>query len=809
MKFTLSWLKDHLETSASVEEISVRLVQLGLEVEAIEDAAAKLGKFTIARVVDAKQHPNADKLRVLQVEIAKGQPTVEVICGAPNARTGLVGVFAPLGAYIPGTGITLEKKPVRGIVSNGMMLSEREMQLSDDHNGIVDLDAKLGDKVGQRYVDIMGLGDPVIEVKLTPNRPDCTGVRGIARDLAASGLGTLKPEPKLKAVEGTFACPIDVKLEFAPEAQSACSMFGARYVKGIKNGPAPDWMRKRLEAIGQKCISAVVDVTNYVSIDRGRPLHVFDADKIKGAIRARLGKPGEKFLGLNGNTYTVDETMCVIADDTGALGLGGILGGESTGATAETKNILIECAYFDPLRTAQTGRKANVQTDARYRFERGVDPAFVEPGLDLATHFMIEVAGGAPSKRLIVGKAPIKPAVIAFDPARIQKIANLDVPQAEAKAILERLGFTVEGKGVPWTVTAPTWRGDIGGAADLVEEIARIKGLETIQSTPLPRLHSTTKAVLTDLQRKTRRARRTLAGRGMVEAITWSFIKDGEAKHFGGGAEALILENPISSDMSSMRPSLLPGLLAAVARNKNRGHGDVALFEVGQAYRGDKPADQFMAASGIRAGAAKASGAGRFWREGASDADLFDVKADVVALLASLGVDASKAQITRDAPSWFHPGQSATLRLGPKVVLAHFGVLHPETLKAMDVDAPATAFEVFLSALPADKKKSRAKPGFAAQPLLPVTRDFAFIVDRKIAAGDIVKAAQGADKALITNVGVFDVYDGKGMAEGKKSVAIEVTLQPVERAMTDAEIEVIAKKIVADVAKATGGEIRG
>ncbi|MEZ5815946.1 MAG: phenylalanine--tRNA ligase subunit beta [Hyphomicrobiaceae bacterium] len=810
MKFTLSWLKDHLDTTASLADIRRTLDQIGLEVEGIEDPSEKLGAFTIARVLEAKRHPQADRLQVLQVEIEPGKPSVEVVCGAPNARAGLVGVFAPLGAYIPGTGITLEKKPVRGVVSNGMMLSEREMELSEDHAGIVDLDAKLAESVGRRYVDVLGLSDPVIEIKLTPNRPDCTGVRGVARDLAAAGLGTLKPEPEIKGVEGDYACPVEIKLDFPDGDNTACPCFAGRYIRGIKNGPSPAWMQKRLNAVGQKPINAVVDVTNYISIDRGRPLHVYDADKLVGAIRARMSRPGEQFLGLNGREYTTDDAMCVIADDRAVLGFGGILGGEDTGSTEETKNILIECAYFDPVRTAATGRKAGVQTDARYRFERGVDPAYIEPGLDLATRMMLDVAGGEPSKRSIAGAPPIKPFTVDFEFGRVEKLMGIKLADAEIRRTLEALGFVIEGSGPKFKVTAPSWRPDIHGPADLIEEVARIAGLESIASEPLPRLTGgVTRATLTEGQRRVRRARRALASRGFVEAVTWSFIKQEEAEHFGGGAEALQLANPISSEMTTMRPGLLPGLLAAVHRNHNRGFGDISLFEVGQAYRGDGEKDQLMAAAGVRAGAVGLAGAGRHWDGAADAAGWFDVKGDAVALLVALGFDASKAQITRDAPAWYHPGRSGTLRLGPKVVLAHFGELHPATLKLMDIAGTAAAFEVFLDALPREKKRSRAKPPLAASDLLPVTRDFAFVLDKGVAAGDVLKAAQGADKALISGVKVFDVFEGGSLGSDQKSLAIEVTLSPSEKTLTDEDIDAVAKKVIAEVKRATGGEIRG
>ena len=809
MKFTLAWLKDHLETSATLDEIAKTLTRIGLEVESIDDPSAKLGAFTIARVLEAKRHPNADKLNVAQVEIEAGKPAVEVVCGAPNCKTGMIGVFAPLGSYIPGTGLTLDKRPVRGIVSNGMLLSEREMQLSDDHHGIVELSADYAKHLGKRYIDVLGLSDPVIEIKLTPNRPDCTGVRGIARDLAAAGLGTLKPERKVEGVEGRDVCPIEIKLDFSGDAESACACFAGRVIKGIKNGPSPAWMQKRLKAVGQRPINAVVDVTNYISIDRGRPLHVYDLDKLKGAIRARLGRTGESFLGLNGNIYAVDETMCVIADDARVLGFGGILGGEDTGSSETTKNILIECAYFDPLRTAVTGRKANLQTDARYRFERGVDPAFIEPGLDLATAMMLVVAGGTPTKKKVAGKPPIKPMRVDFAFQRVEKLMGLKLPDAQIRKSLEALGFGVEGQGPMFQVSVPSWRPDVQGPADLIEEVARLAGLENVPSQPMSRGKGVARATLTDGQRRVRRVRRLLASRGMVEAITWSFIRSGEAEHFGGGAASLQLENPISSEMTTMRPSLLPGLLAAVARNRNRGFDDVALFEIGQGYRGEAANDQFMAASGVRAGASHLSGHGRHWRDAAAGSDLYDAKADVAAVLAAIGIDIGKAQITRDAPGWFHPGRSGVVRLGPKLVLAHFGELHPTTAKVMDVAGPVTVFEVFMSDLPAEKRRSRAKSTLSAQSLLPVRRDFAFVVDATTPASAVVKAALGADKALVVEVGIFDVYDGKGIGEGKKSLAIQATLQPSEKTLTDQEIEAVAQKIIAEVKRATGGEIRG
>ena len=811
MKFTLSWLKDHLDTEATLDEISTKLSAIGIEVEGIEDPAARLGAFTVARIVEAKRHPNADKLQVVQVEIAKGKPLLEVVCGAPNARTGLVGVFAPLGTYIPGSNITLEKKPVRGIVSNGMMCSDAELELSAESHGIIEMPAEMAEHVGRRFVDVMGLADPVIEVKLTPNRPDCTGVRGIARDLAAAGIGKLRSEPKLThKVEGKSDCMVEIRLEFSPDTASACPVFAGRLVKGVKNGPSPEWLQRRLKAVGLRPINALVDVTNYISQDRGRPLHVYDAAKLKGAVRARLGKAGEKFLGLNGNVYNVTPAMCVIADDSGPLGLGGIMGGEASGSTEATTDVLIESAWFDPVRTAATGRKTGLVTDARYRFERGVDPASVLSGLDLATDMVLDLCGGTPSKSKVAGSEPIRDLTIAFDTTRVDRLTGLSLTDADVKATLTALGCKVEGKGSKVKVKPPTWRPDIHGPADLVEEVVRIAGLDNIPSPPLPRVSGIAQPVLTERQRRQRKTRRMLASRGLVEAVTWSFIPRKEARMFGGGAEALELSNPISVEMSSMRPTLLPGLLSAVARNSNRGFADVALFELGQVYRGDAPEDQHVMAAGVRSGTAHLAGAGRHWEAAAGPVGWLDTKADALAVLATLGIDVAKAQITRDAPPWYHPGRSAALRMGPKLVLANFGELHPETAATFGIDAPLAAFEGFLDALPAEKRKSRARPAFSVSDLLPLRRDFAFVLDRKVAAADVIRAAASADKSLISGVAVFDLVEGgKLAAEGKKSLAVEVTLQPTATTLTDKDIDAVSQSIIAAVKKATGGEIRG
>ncbi len=810
MKFTLSWLKEHLKTKASAQEIADTLSAIGLEVEEVSDPAAALGAFTVARIVEAKKHPNADRLRVVQVEIEKGKPPVEVVCGAPNAREGLVGVFAPLGTYVPGAGITLQERPVRGVVSNGMMCSDAELELSDESDGIIDLPEDMAARVGERYIDVMGLNDPVFDVSLTPNRPDCTGVRGIARDLAAAGLGTLKSEPRIQGVEGAFDCPVEVTLEFNKDTADACPVFAARYIKGVENGPSPAWMQQRLKAVGLRPINALVDVTNYISQDRGRPLHVYDADKLTGGVRARLGKSGESFLALDGKDYDVDDTMCVIADDKGPLGLGGVIGGEDSGSTDATVNVLIESAYFDPTRTATTGRKTGLITDARYRFERGIDPQSVMLGLDLATQMILKMCGGSPSKATVAGKVPETRIGIAFDPDRVERLSGIKLEKSRIKEILNDLGFEISGSKSKWQVVVPSWRPDVHGPADLVEEVVRIAGLDKIPLTPLPRASGVAQSVLTPGQKRARRVRRALAGRGLVEAVTWSFIPRAEAERFGGGAQALQLDNPISTEMSSMRPSLLPGLLAAAGRNSNRGMSDAALFEVGQVYEGVEPKDQKLVAAGVRAGQATVNGGGRHWDGKGSDASVFDAKADVFAVLGAAGFDAEKAQITRDTPAWYHPGRSGTLRLGPKVVLAHFGEMHPAALAALDLSGPHSVFEIFLDAVPPEKRKSRARAPFDVSDLMPVRRDFAFVVDAGVAAADVVRAAKSADKALITQVNVFDVFEGGSLAdEGKKSLAIEVTLQPSSETLTDKAIEAVTEKVIAGVKKATGGEVRG
>jgi phenylalanyl-tRNA synthetase beta chain len=803
MKFTLSWLKDHLDTSASLDDIVETLTRIGLEVEEVEDKAKTLAPYKVAYVISAEQHPNADRLRVCMVDTGDGS-AVQVVCGAPNARTGMKSVFAPPGTYIPGKNITLGVGTIRGVESAGMLCSAAELEISDDHDGIIDLaqDAP----VGIPYAAYAGLDDPVIEINLTPNRPDCTSIHGIASDLAAAGLGTLKGDA-VPAVAAKGACPISVTIE----DEKLCPAFALRLVRGVKNGPSPEWMQRRLLSIGLRPINALVDITNYVTFDRGRPLHVFDARKVKGNLTVRRAKEGEEVLALDTRTYRLDPSIVVIADDNGVESIGGIMGGEHSGCDENTTDVLIESALWDPLNIAQTGRKLGIITDARYRFERGVDPAFTVPGLDLATTLVIDLCGGEASEAVVVGKVPEDKRVIEFPWSEVPRLSGLDVQPSESEQILKALGFGLQGSGERVSVTAPSWRPDIEGKADLVEEVIRIAGVDRIDPKPLPRLEDTVaKPILTLIQKRTRLARRALAVRGLVEAVTWSFIARSEAELFGGGDGRLALANPIAAELSDMRPSLLPGLMKAAQRNADRGLSDVALFEVGQTFASDEPEGQSIKAAAVRRGTARAEGVGRHWDGGAQSVDAFDAKADVLALLAALGIPSGGLQMVAGGPAWFHPGRSGTLQFGPKNVVGAFGEVHPKVLKALDLKGPLVAFELNLDALPPPKAKpTKMKPKLNLPDFQPLTRDFAFVVGRDVAAGDIVKAAQGAERQLIVGVDVFDIYEGTGIDPEKKSVAIAVTLQPTEKTLTDVEIEAVSAKIVGEVSKKTGAVLRG
>ncbi|WP_028347931.1 phenylalanine--tRNA ligase subunit beta [Bradyrhizobium murdochi] len=817
MKFTLSWLKEHLDTDEPLEKLADKLTMIGLEVESIEDKAKALAPFSIARVISAEQHPNADRLRVCMVDTGNGAAPVQVVCGAPNARAGLVSVFSPPGTFIPGKNITLGVGTIRGVESRGMLCSAAELQLSEDHDGIMELPADA--PIGKGYAEWAGLGDPVLEINLTPNRQDCTGVHGIARDLSAADMGKLI-DPGIRPVRGEFPCPVKVTVEDA----TLCPGFALRLVRGVKNGPSPEWLQKRLTAIGLRPINALVDITNFMTYDRARPLHVFDARKVTGNLTVRRAKEGESLLALDGRTYTLDPSICVIADEHGVESLAGIMGGETSGCDENTSDVLIESALWNAINIAQTGRKLGINSDARYRFERGVDPAFMVPGLEFATKMVMELCGGTPSETMVVGNAFGDDRIIDFPLAEVKRLAGIEVPLVEMRRILGHLGFMVAGNGPVVKVAVPSWRTDVHGKADIVEEIVRIVGVDKVPMAPFERGDEARKPVLTTIQSRTRRAKRALATRGMVEAVTWSFISKPHVEMFDRdppsalpdhalanrrGHPELSLANPIAADMSDMRPSLLPGLATAAQANINRGVPDLALFEVGQVFAGDKPGDQLVAASGVRHGFASSSGMGRHW-SGSGTADALDAKADAFAVLAAAGAPMQALQIVPGGPAWLHPGRSGTIQIGPQNVLGYFGELHPRALEALGADGPMIAFEVILDRIPdAKKKPTRAKPLLELSAFQPVSRDFAFIVDRAVKAGDIVRAAQGADKKLITDVAVFDVYEGKGIDPTKKSIAIAVTIQPREKTLTDQEIDAVAAKIVAEVTKKTGGTLRG
>jgi phenylalanyl-tRNA synthetase beta chain len=804
MKFTLDWLKEHLDTTASADQVGEALTKIGLELESMENQGKALSAFVVAHVISAEQHPNADKLRVCKVDAGTGE-VIDVVCGAPNARSGIKTVFAFPGTYIPGKDITIGKGNIRGQVSNGMLCSAAELELSNDHDGIIELpdDAP----VGTKYVDYAGIDGVVFDISITPNRGDATGVYGIARDLAAFGLGTLK-QTDMAPIASKGPSPIaPLPQQFSGDEPKTIRKFAGRYIRGVRNGPSPDWLQARLRAVGLRPINAIVDITNLVSLGWGRPLHAYDADKIEGQPVLRNARAGEVLDALDNKNYTLDETMTVIADDKGPLCLGGIMGGIRSGSTDEMVNVFMECASWDPELVARTGRKTGIVSDARYRLERSVDPALTEPGLELATRLVLELCGGEPLEPAISGEDVFPNTVVEFPLGEVRRLTGLDVAPAEVTAILSRLGFDSSGSD-PLTVKVPSWRPDVTQKADLVEEVMRMVGVDNVPKEPLPRLNHVAPRMLTSIQNRRRIARRALATRGLDEAVTWSFISHGEAVRFGGGQESLQLANAIASDMTDMRPSLLPGLLAAARRNANRGIADLALFEVGQVFLSDAPEGQHTYATGIRTGSAKLNGAGRHWSGKAESVGMFDAKADLGAVLDALGYDIDKMQVLAEPAAWSHPGRGGRVALGPKTI-AWFGELHPAWAAELDIEGPVSAFELDLDALPEPRKKpTKAKPALAISSLMPLSRDFAFVVDKAVTAGAIIKAARGADKALIADVTVFDVFEGTHVGEGKKSVAIEVTLQPTDKTLTDEEIEKVSGAIVAAVVKQSGGVLR-
>lgn len=804
MKFTLSWLKEHLDIKADAPAIADTLTAIGLEVEEVKDRAAALKPFIIADIIKAEQHPNADRLRVCVVDTGKEQ--LQVVCGAPNARAGLRGVFAPAGSHVPGTGVDLKVSSIRGVESNGMMCSAKEMTLTEESDGIIELPADA--PLGGSFAEYKGLADPVFEVKLTPNRPDCNGVRGIARDLAAAGMGTLKPQ-RIEKIPGTFKSPIAVKLNFpehSAEQPHPCPYFIGRYFKGVKNGPSPTWLQDKLTAIGLRPISALVDITNFMTFDQARPLHVFDADKVKGPIEARLARKGEAIHALNDKHYVLDETMTVIADSEKAEAIAGIIGGMESGCTEGTTNVFLECAYFDPARTTLTGRALQVITDARYRFERGVDPAFMADAVEMASRLILDLCGGEASEVVVAGSAPVAAARVVLRAERCRTLGGMDVPLAEQQKLLAAIGCTVAPVAGGLEATFPSWRPDMLGEADCVEEILRLKGFETIPPVSLLRPEGTLGAsAYTPAQKRLGTVRRALAAQGLYETVTWSFMPSALAQHFAPLHPMLQLQNPISADLDVLRPSILPNLLQAAARNSDRGYPDVNLFEVGPVYfMRDNTQAQMTVATGLRVGA----GVARQWQTGARALDAFDAKADALAALEALKAPMANLQASADAPSYFHPGRSGVLRIGP-TALAHCGEIHPALVARIGLSGPVCGFEVFCDAVPLSKDTGPGRPLADMPSLQPLTRDYAFVLSRDVSAAMLVKAVRSADKTLITHVEVFDSYEGKGVPEGQKSLALAVTLQPREKSLTEADIEALSGKIIAAASKATGATLRG
>ncbi|MFN9009791.1 MAG: phenylalanine--tRNA ligase subunit beta [Hyphomonadaceae bacterium] len=789
MKFTLSWLQDHLATDAPLSAVLDAMTMAGLEVEHWEDPADKLKDFSVAKIVSAERHPNADRLQVCQVETFEGMK--EIVCGAPNARPGLTTVYAPLGTYIPGSGITLEPRAVRGVVSNGMLCSAAELETAEESDGILELDDALA--VGTPAAAALGLADAVIDFEVTPNRPDWLGVVGIARELAAAGLGQLK-DHSVKSVGGDFPCPVAITID----SPDACPAFAGRLIKGVKNGPSPKWLADRLRAIGLRPINILVDITNFISYDRARPLHVYDAAKLSGGIVARMGQAGESFVALDGKSYELTAAMCVIGDASGPLGLGGIMGGVSSGCSDDTIDVFVESALFAPLNIAQTARALGIQSDAKYRFERGVDSGFMVDGLELATAMILELCGGTASHVVVAGEVTAAPEAVPFASKEVHRLTGLELSDVEIDTILSALGFTPEVTGAGTRkVGVPSWRRDVAGSADLVEDIARIAGFDRLPTAKLPERKGRKEPLLTPAQNRVRVGRRSLAARGWMEAVTWSFASRATCELFGAaqGGGALVLANPIASDLDCMRPSALIHLLLAAQRNTDRGFGDLALFEAGPIYKGDGPKDQEMVIAGVTRGAI------RHW-SGAEKPDVFTVKADVLAMLDAMGASTGGMQTVQGARAWWHPGRSGTFKLGPKTILAEFGELHPRVLKELGVDGPVYGFELFLDALPPAKVKvGKTKAKLEASAFMPLTRDFAFVAKADLPAGDLIRSVAQVDKSLISEVSLFDRYQGQGVADGEVSLGLEVTLQPRERTLTDAEIEAVSTKIISAAAK--------
>ena len=796
MKFTLSWLKTYLDTDVDLFTISETLTAIGLEVEEVIDPTEDLKPFVIAKIEKTEQHPNADKLRVCTVN--NGNEIIQVVCGAPNAKAGLIGAFAPSGCTIPTNGLKLKPSNIRGVDSNGMMCSERELGLGDDHDGIIELPSDA--PIGASFADYANLNDPTIEIAITPNHQDALGVYGIARDLAAAGIGTLI-KPDISKISGNFKSPITINIE----DKNACPVFAGRYIRGVKNGPSPEWMQRRLISLGMKPISALVDITNFMTHDYGRPLHVFDADNIAGNLKVRLSKSGEKLLALDEKEYVFDDQVCVISDNKAINSIGGVMGGAGSGTYDETKNVFLECAWFDPIGTAMTGRKLGIESDARYRFERGVDPSTVLDGIEIATRLILDMCGGQPSEVEVSGKVPVISKTIIMRPERVKELGGINISKAEVIDILKRLGFKVTDNDKTLEVTSPSWRCDIDREPDLVEEVLRIYGYNKIVGEPLPASSRDIVAGLSPMQKRIRMAKRRAAVCGLREVITWSFISSSQAMLFADPKPELILDNPVSSDLNSMRPNLLQNLITAAGRNSDRGIKSVALFEAGNQFYSDKIDGQNFVIAGIRRGQKNE----RHWQKNSEDINVYDAKADAISILNAIGVKADNAQVVAEAPAWYHPGRSGVIRLGPKNIMAYFGEIHPNILKKLDVKGPLVGFEIMLGNIPLPRSKlGNSRGSLKSSDFQSVERDFAFVVSKDLAAEQLVKVISSVDKKLIDSVNVFDVYEGAGIDDGKKSIAVNVRLQPFNKTMTDDEIEEFRQDVISIVIKKTGGTLR-
>lgn len=796
MKFTLSWLKTYLDTDVDLFTISETLTAIGLEVEEVIDPTEGLKPFVIAKIEKTEQHPNADKLRVCTVN--NGNEIIQVVCGAPNAKAGLIGAFAPSGCTIPTNGLKLKPSNIRGVDSNGMMCSERELGLGDDHDGIIELPSDA--PIGASFADYANLNDPTIEIAITPNHQDALGVYGIARDLAAAGIGTLI-KPDISKISGNFKSPITINIE----DKNACPVFAGRYIRGVKNGPSPEWMQRRLISLGMKPISALVDITNFMTHDYGRPLHVFDADNIAGNLKVRLSKSGEKLLALDEKEYVFDDQVCVISDNKAINSIGGVMGGAGSGTYDETKNVFLECAWFDPIRTAMTGRKLGIESDARYRFERGVDPSTVLDGIEIATRLILDMCGGQPSEVEVSGKVPVISKTIIMRPERVKELGGINISKAEVIDILKRLGFKVTDNDKTLEVTSPSWRCDIDREPDLVEEVLRIYGYNKIVGEPLPASSRDIVAGLSPMQKRIRMAKRRAAVCGLREVITWSFISSSQAMLFADPKPELILDNPVSSDLNAMRPNLLPNLITAAGRNSDRGIKSVALFEAGNQFYSDKIDGQNFVIAGIRRGQKNE----RHWQKNSEDINVYDAKADAISILNAIGVKADNAQVVAEAPAWYHPGRSGVIRLGPKNIMAYFGEIHPNILKKLDVKGPLVGFEIMLGNIPLPRSKvGNSRGPLKSSDFQSVERDFAFVVSKDLAAEQLVKVISSVDKKLIDRINVFDVYEGAGIDDGKKSIAVNVRLQPFNKTMTDDEIEEFRQDVISIVIKKTGGTLR-